>query len=92
MRAAPPAEPRRAWLRVGSVAFPVGISFARLAEQLRARIEYVVDSHTDRNCYTSSAFLIPAVFCFCYTVGNPSYLTGLFKCVTMHLRGDTFGF
>lgn len=63
---------------LGSVAFPVGISFARLAEQLRAQIEYVVDSHTDRYCCTSSAFLIPAVFCFCYTVGNPSYLSGLF--------------
>lgn len=65
-----------------AAAFPVGISFARLAQQLRAQIEYVVDSCTDGNCCTSSAFLIPDVFCFCYTVGNPTYLTGLFKCIT----------
>lgn len=39
-----------------------------------------------------SAFLIPTLFHFYYTVGNPSYLTGLFKYITTHLKGDALDF
>lgn len=73
MRAASPA---RVGSGVGlswknwSVSFPVGISFACLVNQLRAHIEYLLDGHTDQSCCIGSAFLTPAVFCFCSASGG----------------------
>ncbi|XP_009575008.1 PREDICTED: carbonic anhydrase 13-like [Fulmarus glacialis] len=53
-----------------SVSFPEGISFARLVNQLRVRIEYLLDRRTDQSCCIGRGFLTPAMFCFCYTDAN----------------------